>query len=192
MTVVANREPYVGPLVSRSQARSEGLTRYFTGKVCPRGHICQRKVFGCTCTYCDFDLNIRYLADNPEVMVAFRERQAAGLVIPMAIRREGSGIAPAERGRRREARKTLSGEHYTAEDMNKIFRRQRKRCAICGEKVAEADRSDDHIVSLLMGGSDAVSNMQVVHIRCNQSKGGRHPIEHMQRITRGLAQPKFL
>lgn len=36
-------------VISRRAARKAGLRRYFTGKPCPRGHICERLVssFGC-------------------------------------------------------------------------------------------------------------------------------------------------
>lgn len=192
MTKHTNREPYAGPLVSRKGARAAGLPRYFTGKPCPRGHICQRKTYGCTCVYCDIDLNIQYLAERPELVVAFKERQATGLVIPMAVRSANRQGDPSERNRRRKARKLASQTHYTEADMDEIFQRQRGRCAICGERVSENDRSDDHIISLEKGGTNDKSNMQVTHIRCNQSKGSRDPIEHNQRRTRNDRQPKLL
>jgi hypothetical protein len=34
--------PYDGPIVTRAEALARGLTRYFTGKPCKRGHISER------------------------------------------------------------------------------------------------------------------------------------------------------
>lgn len=37
---------------TRAEAVSAGLTRYFTGKPCPRGHLSERSVSGMTCVQC--------------------------------------------------------------------------------------------------------------------------------------------
>lgn len=34
--------PYDGPIVTKAEALASGLTRYFTGKLCKRGHLSQR------------------------------------------------------------------------------------------------------------------------------------------------------
>lgn len=39
-------------LISRQEANNKGLTRYFTGKDCKHGHICQRKVNSGVCVEC--------------------------------------------------------------------------------------------------------------------------------------------
>ena len=41
------------PLITRAEARREGRTRYFTGKPCLRGHVCERRVCDKTCLGCD-------------------------------------------------------------------------------------------------------------------------------------------
>lgn len=40
-------------IVSRSDARAQGLTRYFTGDPCNCGHVCGRYVSNLTCVECD-------------------------------------------------------------------------------------------------------------------------------------------
>lgn len=39
-------------LISRPEALLRGLPRYFTGKPCPRGHVCERQVSGRVCVEC--------------------------------------------------------------------------------------------------------------------------------------------
>lgn len=39
-------------IISRDKAKSRGLTRYFTGRPCPSGHICERTVSGFGCVEC--------------------------------------------------------------------------------------------------------------------------------------------
>lgn len=40
-------------LITRAEARAQGLTRYFTGKACPQGHICERTVSWKKCVKCN-------------------------------------------------------------------------------------------------------------------------------------------
>lgn len=57
---------YSGPIVSRKQAKESGLTRYFTGKPCPHGHVSQRTTSGTACVEC---VRLRRLA-NPDANYA--------------------------------------------------------------------------------------------------------------------------
>lgn len=59
-----------------------------------------------------------------------------------------------------------------------IFKRDKWRCGICGEKVDRKLRhphmqsaSIDHIVPLARGGADAEWNVQCAHLGCNSNKG---------------------
>lgn len=40
-------------IMTRAEARNQGLKRYFTGKPCKRGHVCERIVSSLTCMECD-------------------------------------------------------------------------------------------------------------------------------------------
>lgn len=44
--------PYSGPVITRAEAKAQRLTRYFTGKPCPYGHISQRVTASGTCREC--------------------------------------------------------------------------------------------------------------------------------------------
>ncbi|MCY4673342.1 MAG: DUF262 domain-containing protein [Bacteroidetes bacterium] len=54
-----------------------------------------------------------------------------------------------------------------------IYQQQEGKCAICGEAMAYDDAHADHIKPWSKGGRTEESNCQVVHRRCNQSKGAR-------------------
>lgn len=43
---------YDGPVISKLEAKSQGLKRYFTGKPCKRGHIDQRLISSNVCDQC--------------------------------------------------------------------------------------------------------------------------------------------
>lgn len=43
---------YSGSLVTRANAAAAGEKRYFTGKPCRHGHVCQRRVVGAACVEC--------------------------------------------------------------------------------------------------------------------------------------------
>lgn len=76
---------------------------------------------------------------------------------------------------------TLSPSHFTAEDLAEIVRLQRGKCAIC-RKPMRGDVSADHIIAVSKGGSNARSNIQATHLRCNRSKKAKDPILHMRSL----------
>jgi 5-methylcytosine-specific restriction endonuclease McrA len=83
------------------------------------------------------------------------------------------------------ARKRAVGGSYTAAQIDRLFGRQAGRCAICRCKLAKSYHRD-HIVPLVLGGSNDISNIQLLCRSCNCSKGGKDPIAHAQEIGRLL------
>lgn len=69
-------------ILTRAQARAQGLKRYFTGKPCKHGHVAERFIDG-TCVPCRLARNARWAAENPEKKAAsvraFREKNADAL-----------------------------------------------------------------------------------------------------------------
>ncbi len=47
-------------LISRKKAIIKGLSRYYTGKPCPQGHISERMVATCSCHQCKSDISNKY------------------------------------------------------------------------------------------------------------------------------------
>jgi len=53
-------------VISRNQARSIGMKRFFTGVPCRHGHISERVVSSSSCLSCDAEKSARYRVENPE------------------------------------------------------------------------------------------------------------------------------
>jgi 5-methylcytosine-specific restriction endonuclease McrA len=78
----------------------------------------------------------------------------------------------------REARKREGGK-LSKEIVKILFKRQRGRCACCGEGLGK-DYQLDHIMPIALGGANIDSNMQLLRKRCNLQKNKKHPIDFMQ------------
>ena len=65
-------------VLSKQQARAQGLTRYFTGKPCKRGHIAERMVSSRHCVVCLSLHNKKWSRENKHICTAmgrsWRER----------------------------------------------------------------------------------------------------------------------
>lgn len=53
-------------VISRKDARARGLRRYFTGKPCKQGHLCERFVLNGDCTDCNKQKQVRQRQRNVE------------------------------------------------------------------------------------------------------------------------------
>ena len=53
-------------IITRKEAIERGLTRYFTGEPCKRGHVCERRVPAGNCVICTRQFNNAWAKANPE------------------------------------------------------------------------------------------------------------------------------
>jgi hypothetical protein len=51
-------------IISRKEAKEKRLTRYFTGKPCPHGHISERYVYNWNCVDCNAEGMFKYLKNE--------------------------------------------------------------------------------------------------------------------------------
>ena len=56
---------------------------------------------------------------------------------------------------------------------HEVFRRDGYRCVECGASNNEATLEVDHIIPVIHGGSDELSNLQTLCLQCNRAKGTR-------------------
>ncbi len=77
------------------------------------------------------------------------------------------------------ARKKAANGFHTVDDVQRIRKSQRGRCAICSVKCL-SNAHLDHIIPLAKGGSNWPNNLQLLCARCNCTKHARDQIEFMR------------
>lgn len=82
-------------------------------------------------------------------------------------------------GQVHRAKKLAVGGVYTDEDVGRIRKAQRGRCAVCREKLTRYHV--DHITPLAAGGTNEARNIQLLCPSCNVRKFKTDPIVFMQR-----------
>ena len=86
--------------------------------------------------------------------------------------------------RRRARLKGASGNH-SPDDIRRIHRLQKGKCAMC--RISLRNRYEvDHINPLARGGSNDASNLQLLCKPCNASKAARDPLDFARRTGRLL------
>lgn len=150
----------------RSTAVAEGLSRYFTGIPCSKGHIEKRRTSDTKCMECVRLKNIKRRAEDPKYFADrlrdFHERN------PYAKRSYDST---------RRARKAASGGTHSSDQLNSLIKKQKNRCAYCEVKIKGSFFHADHILPIALGGGSEVENIQILCASCNLSKGAIHPID---------------
>ncbi len=193
------------PIVTRADAKAQGLKRYFTGRPCKHGHIAERAVVNSNCFDChvELDRTIRKRTPNKlrERVRRWREKhpakaRAAKLLWnkrnPKKVRehiRQWNKNNPDKvraHHHRRRARRRNAGGTFTAGDIAEIRKLQRNRCARCEQSLKRKKVHIDHITPLARGGTNDRRNLQLLCALCNDSKGARDPIDDMRRLGRLL------
>ena len=113
----------------------------------------------------------RWRESNPEKMQAAREVWERNNPERKQIHREN------RRARERQAIGKISSDLT-----QRLYRVQRGRCAICSEKLGHYEL--DHIMPLVLGGTNEDSNIQLLCKTCNRVKGKKHPLEFLR--SKGL------
>lgn len=80
--------------------------------------------------------------------------------------------------RSRDKRLAANGGSHTEEQWQALVKKY-GRCLCCGDTKAKIYR--DHIVPVSRGGTDDISNIQPLCVRCNFRKGNRHATDYRPR-----------
>jgi 5-methylcytosine-specific restriction endonuclease McrA len=139
-----------------------------------------------------------YRAANPEKVRAYlrsygakrREKEIARWVewnrrnpqkIRAAIKRWHAANPEAARAHAatRRARARMVGGTYTKDDVRRLMRLQRGKCAACRTCLLRG-YNVDHVIALKNGGSNGSENLQLLCFPCNMKKGTKDPIQFMR------------
>ena len=81
--------------------------------------------------------------------------------------------------RARKARLKSVGGKHTARDIESLKRLQKFKCAYCMGSIIKKMHVD-HIMPIALGGSNDISNIQILCATCNLRKGAKDPIKFRQ------------
>lgn len=184
-------------LLPRKIATERGIPRYFTGVPCKHGHICEKYTKKASCVECSRFFTREHYKD-PENLEKKRIRNSAwnsenrDLANSMSrdwqkinrqrVRDNCSRWKSENKDkvnsytRNRRAKLAGSDGYHSADDVARIIRMQRKKCASCRLSLAHGYHVD-HIKPVVLGGSNGSDNIQVLCPRCNMSKGGKDPLD---------------
>jgi 5-methylcytosine-specific restriction endonuclease McrA len=150
------------------EAKLLGVSRYFTGKPCKRGHVAERFVCSNKCMECRREDKRKWRKEDPA-----KDR--------LKCRRWQKLNPDKVLANIHKRRARTKGEH-SAQDILEIFIAQRRKCALCRVKITMRSKHTDHIVPLALGGLNTRSNIQLLCQPCNLKKGSRDPIDHSRAI----------
>lgn len=181
---------------ARQAAKDAGRRHYAAGFTCVNGHEDKRYVANGHCFGCQAARQRRYAEAHPGQEARWaRERRAKD---PSGHRAEAKRWYESNREKAREAarrwtaanidyvRRTRivianrrrariadNGGTFTIEDVERLYRAQRNCCAACLAPSMQLEI--DHIMPIRLGGGSDPSNLQLLCLPCNRSKGGKHP-----------------
>jgi hypothetical protein len=162
------------PIITRAEAKAQGLTTYYTGKLCKAGHVSERYVSKNQCVACQLALNVkqvasgadaarvkRYKETNPDRVAAQRgwtSAKARGAHLPYDFRTIGDLIMSTI-GFYQEARRLTqeTGKSYVV----------------------------DHIIPLTRGGQHHPGNLRVISNAFNFAKRNMTDIECLEAVFSG-------
>ena len=180
-------------IISRHDAVSQSLIRYFTGKPCKFGHVSERLVLTKRCIECERLRSAKRRKENPSYVEANRNHSNAfnlkNQEYLKQIKREryanNEEFREAEKSRHKDYYRTNKGRQSRVKIRNKYRALKLNSLAQCINKaLTESFYIDcpkgcevDHIIPLSKGGNHDVSNLQYLTKFLNVSKRDRHYTE---------------
>lgn len=194
-------------------AISQGLKRYFTGKPCKRGHVCERFVWNSGCVDCDRlvrnKIEKTYYAKHREKLLEkkkpyqkdYRNKNRDKINNQKCDHYSKNKKQIRERQKNyylnnkdayvvgsnnRRARKIGNGGSHTYGQAKNLLANQNYKCINCDCCLKKNKKHLDHIMPLCLGGTSNIDNMQWLCSACNLSKKDKDPIIWAQKNGRLL------
>jgi 5-methylcytosine-specific restriction endonuclease McrA len=83
--------------------------------------------------------------------------------------------------RARRARQRQAEGHHSADDIRAIYNEQDGLCFWCGCEVG-ATYHVDHLMPLVLGGTNSPENLAITCPSCNIAKGAKHPLVFLEEV----------
>lgn len=153
-------------IISRSEARAEGKTRYFTGERCKNGHVTERYVSSANCRTC---LEARDSPEKKRARNSARYKASAGEMNAnirawqIAHADEYAAMQSITEARGRGA---VVPEGLGYRDFLPIYAEARRLTRETGTRYEV-----DHILPISRGGKHDPSNLQILSLSENRRKG---------------------
>jgi len=193
--------PLESRLNTRAKAIAAGHLYYFPQEPCKRGHISARAVSNYQCIECRREDGRNLPPEvNAKRQQGYRERhpdrakasQRASYEknadyyrnSAIAWRLENPDLARQIDRNKKARRKGAEGRH-TADQIADLAVKQRFKCIGCSGSIKN-EYHVDHIVPLVAGGSNDISNIQLLCPTCNLRKHAKMPLEWARELGRLL------
>lgn len=179
---------------ARAKALAAGQKRYTGGRPCPvHGNGVERFASDAHCVQCTdakfwrwYEINtarvvanaMRWRERNPEKFKEQRKRELPANRVRVRKWAQdhpewAKELARTSRSNRRARKRNASGR-WTREQIIQLLADQDYKCAACAtDIIGHFER--DHKMPLALGGSNDISNIQLLCLPCNRSKGYKHP-----------------
>lgn len=154
-------------IITYEQALQMGLKRYFTGKSCKRGHIDDFLISNQSCAVCNRLRVKEWLKLHPEKKKEKSRKR----------KRKRSVEYRKRKNSRRRSRKNNSSGTHTAEQLRELLKKQKYRCANCFTAFKKTGYHVDHIIALAKGGTNWITNIQLLCPPCNIRKSDKDPLQ---------------
>lgn len=172
------------PIVSREEAREKGLKLFFTGTACRRGHICERYTSAYTCIECSKlpqrkaavkAYDVEHEITRKAYINDWRQKNKKRRYLLNCRWAKQNPLKHALVARRRRLRLRKAVGSHTYEQILDLLKKQHSRCASCLISIGQKFEVD-HIVAVSKGGSDDISNIQLLCVSCNRKKNAKDPL----------------
>lgn len=173
-------------LISYKQAKFAGHQKYFDGSSCFKGHLSE-KTLGGGCIACRTETK-KPKKSRPSTPPTAEEQIAAKKIRAAKYRAAHPEQKNADNARRRANRLRVDGK-FIGEHILKMLDVQEGKCNACFTWLVIDGKNNyhvDHIMPLVLGGTNWPDNLQLLCPRCNMKKGSKHPDEWRAMVESGV------